>query len=78
MHRAAYRIVGGQASIVTNHSVTTSIGTGRKTTTSVGVRWYELRPNGSGLTVHQQGTFAPDATFRWMGSIAMDSSATSL
>ncbi len=72
MHRAAYRIVGGQASLVLNHSVTTSFVSGRKTTTSAGVRWYELRPSGSALSVHQQGTFAPDATFRWMGSIAMD------
>jgi hypothetical protein len=72
MHRAAYRIVGTQPSLVVNHSVTTSIPSGRKTVTSVGVRWYELRPSGSLLAVHQQGTFAPDATFRWMGSIAMD------
>jgi hypothetical protein len=38
----------------------------------VGVRWYELRsPNGT-PTVFQQGTYAPDSTYRWMGSIAMD------
>jgi hypothetical protein len=38
------------------------------------VRWYELRaPNGtSGATLYQQGTFSPDSTSRWMGSIAMD------
>jgi hypothetical protein len=41
---------------------------------SVGVRWYELRdPNGTPV-VYQQGTYAPDAAFRWMGSAAMDGS----
>ena len=39
-----------------------------------GVRWYEVRnPNGT-PTIYQQGTYAPDATNRWMGSIAMDRS----
>jgi hypothetical protein len=34
--------------------------------------WYEIRnPNGS-PAIYQQGTFAPDADNRWMGSIAMD------
>ncbi len=36
------------------------------------VRWYEIRnPNGT-PAVFQQGTFAPDSSFRWMGSMAMD------
>jgi hypothetical protein len=39
---------------------------------SVGVRWYEFRLSGGNPTVFQQGTYAPDSTFRWMGSIAMD------
>jgi hypothetical protein len=69
MHRAAYRVIGAQQSLVVNHSVTASLG-GKKST--VGVRWYELRPDGSGLSVFQQGTFSPDATYRWMGSAAMD------
>ncbi len=38
-----------------------------------GVRWYELRDSGSGWSINQQGTYAPDAKHRWMGSIAMDS-----
>ena len=50
-------------------SVTTAVGSGSSV---VGVRWYEIRnPNGT-PTVFQQGTFAPDANFRWMGSVAMD------
>src|SRR4029453_15359421 len=52
-------------SLVTNKSVTVG-------SVASGVRWYEVRnPNGT-PTVFQQGTFSPDATARWMGSIAMD------
>lgn len=70
MYRLAYRNFGGYESLVVNHSVT--VGGGRSKNQSVGVRWYELRnPNGTS-TVFQQGTFAPDSTYRWMGSIAMD------
>jgi hypothetical protein len=38
----------------------------------VGVRWYELRVFGGSFAVFQQGTYSPDSTSRWMGSIAMD------
>src|SRR5207302_885487 len=41
---------------------------------SVGVRWYEIRSPKPRPTVFQQGTFSPDAQYRWMGSIAMDQS----
>lgn len=37
-----------------------------------GKRWYELRNYGNGWYIHQQGTYAPDNDYRWMGSIAMD------
>ena len=66
MFRLAYRNFGDHEAMVVNHSVTTG--------SSVGERWYELRPNGSSLSVFQQGTYAPDATYRWMGSIALDQS----
>ncbi len=40
-----------------------------------GIRWMELRNTGSGWSLYQEGTYAPDATnYRWMPSIAMDSS----
>ena len=65
MHRLAYRNFGDHEALVLNHSITTSV-------PSVGVRWYEIRdPNGTPV-VYQSGTYVPDATFRWMGSIAMD------
>jgi len=38
----------------------------------VAVRWYELFDPAGNVTVNQQGTFAPDSTYRWMGSIAED------
>jgi hypothetical protein len=64
MYRLAYRNFGDHESLVVNHSVTAG--------SSVGVRWYELRsPNGT-PTVYQQGTYAPDASYRWMASTAMD------
>jgi hypothetical protein len=69
MYRLAYRNFGTYESLVVNHSV--AVGA-RGQTKTVGVRWYELRsPNGS-PSVFQQGTFSPDSTYRWMGSIAMD------
>jgi len=65
MWRLAYRNFGDHEALVVNHSVATGAG-------NVGVRWYELRsPNGT-PTVFQQGTYAPDSSYRWMGSIAMD------
>jgi hypothetical protein len=53
-----------------NHSVLASGGNGA-------VRWYEItvplkRVAVTELSVFQQGTYAPDSEFRWMGSIARD------
>src|SRR6185503_10319230 len=39
---------------------------------SAAPRWYEIRNPGDSPVVYQQGTYAPDGDFRWMGSIAMD------
>ena len=64
MYRLAYRNFGTHESLVVNQSVAVSGGGG--------VRWYEIQ-NPSGTPVlAQQGTFAPDSTYRWMGSVAMD------
>ena len=64
MYRLAYRNFGDHESLVANHSVTAG--------NSVGVRWYEIRSPYSSPAVFQQGTYAPDASYRWMGSIGMD------
>ncbi|HZD96493.1 MAG TPA: hypothetical protein VE133_19685 [Candidatus Sulfotelmatobacter sp.] len=64
MYRLAYRNFGNHESLVVNQSVTSGTGGG--------IRWYEVQnPNGTPV-VAQQSTFAPDSSFRWMGSIAMD------
>lgn len=64
MYRLAYRNFGDHESLVVNHTVDVSGVTG--------VRWYEIRdPNGT-PTLFQEGTHAPDALNRWMGSVAMD------
>jgi hypothetical protein len=60
MFRLAYRNFGDHESLVINNAATN------------GVRWYELRLSGGNPTVFQQGTYGPDSTTRWMGSIAMD------
>jgi hypothetical protein len=64
MYRLAYRNFGDHESLVVNHAV--NLGTGQ-----AAVRWYEVRNPGT-PTLYQQGTYAPDATNRWMGSVAMD------
>jgi hypothetical protein len=64
MFRLAYRNFGDHESLVVNDAVTAG--------SAVGVRWYELRLSGGNPTVYQQSTYAPDSTYRWMGSIAMD------
>jgi len=63
MYRLAYRNLGDHESLVVNHSVAAG--------SSVAVRWYEVRSPAT-PTLYQQGTYAPDSNFRWMGSMAMD------
>ncbi|HEY6908106.1 MAG TPA: hypothetical protein VI356_01965 [Myxococcales bacterium] len=64
MYRAAYRNFGGHESMVINHSVTVNGVTG--------VRWYEIRDPAGTPSLFQQGTYAPDSSWRWMGSAALD------
>lgn len=65
MWRLAYRNFGDHDTLVVTHSVAGGSG-------NVGARWYEIRNPGGTPTVYQQGTFAPDSNFRWMGSLTMD------
>jgi hypothetical protein len=64
MYRLAYRNFGTYESLTVNHSVS---GSG-----TAAPRWYELRNTGGGYSIAQQSSFAPDATYRWMGSVAQD------
>ena len=67
MARLVYRKVDGHESIVAAHSIDTAAGGG-------GVRWYEFRVSGKArsLSLHQQGTYAPEGFYRWLPSPAMD------
>jgi len=64
MYRLAYRNFGTHESLVTSHAVSVTGGGG--------VRWYEIQNPSGTPSLAQQGTFAPDSSYRWMSSIAMD------
>lgn len=67
MNRVQYRNFGAHETLVGNF-VTDVDGSDR-----AGVRWFELRKTGAGAWgLFQEGTYSPDATRRWIGSIAMD------
>lgn len=66
MARLVYRNIDGRESLVAVHSVATRAGAG-------GVRWYEFGVSaGRSVTLRQQGTYAPDGSYRWMASPAID------
>jgi uncharacterized membrane protein len=66
LYRLAYRNFSDHQTWLASHSVATG--------SSMGERWYEFRApeNSTNLSVYQQGTYAPDSSYRWMGSLAMD------
>lgn len=67
MFRLPYRQFLNYSSMVATHTIKGKRG-------ASAIRWYEIRfNNGSTVpTLHQQGTYNPDASSRFMGSIAMD------
>jgi hypothetical protein len=64
MYRFAVRHFADHDRAVVNHAVANG--------GQVAIRWYELYDPAGTVTLNQQGTFAPDATYRWMASIAED------
>ncbi|HET6311627.1 MAG TPA: hypothetical protein VFH00_11575 [Candidatus Nitrosotalea sp.] len=69
MYRLNYRNLGNHEALVVNHTI--EVGSG--SSLHSGMRWYELRPDAArNLTLFQEGTYAPDSSWRWMGSINMD------
>jgi hypothetical protein len=65
MARLVHRCIGDRESLVTAHSVTAGAGGG--------IRWYEFRVDRQrNVRLHQQGTYAPDALYRWLPSPAID------
>jgi hypothetical protein len=72
MYRAPYRNFGTHESFVFNHvsDVSSEVGDGG----DAAVRWYEMRRNAGEPEwfVYQQGTYAPDATNRFTGTLSLD------
>ena len=72
MNKVAYRNFGTHQSIVCSH-VTDVDGNDR-----AGIRWYELRNEGTGWYIYQQSTYAPsyDNASRWMSSMNINEDGT--
>jgi hypothetical protein len=68
MYRLQYRNFGSREAWVVNHTVDAD------STDRGGIRWYEIRKTSGTYAIHQQGTYSPDPTDRWMASAAMDAS----
>src|SRR5438552_17432969 len=68
MFRPAYRrLPDGHEALMGNQTVASG--------GVAGIRWWEINNATSGAPAFsQQGTYQPDATYRWMGSVAMDAS----
>ena len=66
MYRFAIRHFADHDRAVVTHAVANGA--------QVAFRWYELFDPAGNVTLNQQGTFAPDSTFRWMSSMAEDQS----
>ena len=64
MYRFAIRHFADHDRAVVNHAVANG--------SQVAERWYEIFDPAGTVTLNQQGTFAPDTTYRWMGSMAED------
>jgi hypothetical protein len=64
MYRFAVRHFPDHDRAVVSHAVENG--------SEVAVRWYEIYDPAGAVTLHQQGTFAPDSTYRWMSSLAED------
>ncbi len=60
-----YRNINGVQSLWVSRTVKVS-------NTSYGIRWMEVRNMATTPSVYQQGTYAPNAAFRWMPSLAVD------
>ena len=66
MNVPQYRNFGSYQTIVCCHTVNVD------GVRHAGIRWYELRKSTGNWEVRQQGTYAPDANSRWMGSVMLN------
>lgn len=68
MFRFQYRNFGSYEAMVGNFTVDLD------NNNSAAIRWFELHKTNGVYSLYQEGTYAPDGSDRWMGSIAMDGS----
>jgi hypothetical protein len=64
MYSAVYRKFTSHESVYLTHLAETS--------SRRAMRWYEIRISSGNSSIYQQGTYSPDSTHRWMGSICAD------
>ena len=86
MMQLKYRLLGSEQVLVVNQAINVQGAFGNAIPFApaqevAGIRWYELRNNGGGWAIRQQGTYAPQPNgataenqllHRWMGSMAID------
>lgn len=69
MQRLVYRNFGSHQTLIGSWTVDV-LASGNR----AAPRWFELRDNGGGWSIFQEGTYSPDSVNRWMSSVAMDGS----
>ncbi len=67
MFRMQYKRFASHQSIVGNFAVNVAT-----SGIQAGIRWFELRNTGSGWSLYQEGTYAPDTDSRWNASTCID------
>ncbi len=70
MTKINYRKFATHESIVATHTVDANY---PSTPARSGIRWYEFRKTTGDWFIHQQGTYAPDTAWRFIGSININS-----
>lgn len=65
MSNLQYRNINGTQSLWVSR-------TAKVSSTNYGIRWMEVRNMSGTPSVYQQGTYAPNASYRWMPSLAVD------
>ncbi len=72
MHRFVYRNFGSHESLLGSWTIDI-LADDDEAGDQAAPRWFEMRKSGTGpWYMHQQGSYAPDNTHRWMSSIAMN------
>ena len=65
LNSVTYRIVNGVESLWASHTIVSDTG-------DDDIRWYELRDLTNAPFFYQQGSYAPDASYRWVSSLGVD------